>query len=139
MAIFEQAKSTMGRAYINKIAPLFIEVVKEGESVLFGDRAHEAAPMIPSECARSFMMEGFRAYHASPNDIPPMHSGETLTAALGESKRCLPRRDLGGGAGSMVDSVLHNFRGSTSNMWIANNNLEVGESYGGPLYITVGN
>ena len=31
-----------------------------------------------------------------------MHSGETLTAALGDSRRCLPRRDLGGGAGSIV-------------------------------------
>lgn len=42
------------------------------------------------------------SYHASPKFMAPMHSGLTLTAAEGESKRCLPRRDFGGGAGFIV-------------------------------------
>ena len=41
-------------------------------------------------------------YQASPKLIPPIHNGETLTAAEGESRRCLPRIDFGGGAGSML-------------------------------------
>ncbi len=41
-------------------------------------------------------------YQASPKFMAPMHSGLTLTAAEGESRRCLPRRDFGGGAGSIV-------------------------------------
>ena len=43
-----------------------------------------------------------RTYHASPKLMPPMHSGLTFTDALGERRRCLPRIDLGGGAGSMT-------------------------------------
>lgn len=34
--------------------------------------------------------------------MAPIHSGLTLTAAEGESRRCLPRRDFGGGAGSII-------------------------------------
>lgn len=41
-------------------------------------------------------------YQASPKFIAPMHNGLTLTAAEGESRRCLPRSDFGGGAGSIV-------------------------------------
>lgn len=41
-------------------------------------------------------------YQASPKFMAPMHNGLTLTAAEGESRRCLPRRDFGGGAGSIV-------------------------------------
>ncbi len=39
-----------------------------------------------------------RAYHASPKFIAPSARGLTLTAAEGESRRCLHRRDLGSGA-----------------------------------------
>lgn len=35
--------------------------------------------------------------------MPPMHSGLTLTDAEGDKRRCLPRTDFGGGAGSIVD------------------------------------
>ena len=41
-------------------------------------------------------------YQASPKFMAPIHSGLTLTAAEGESKRCLASRDLGGGAGFIV-------------------------------------
>ena len=34
--------------------------------------------------------------------MAPIHSGLTLTAAEGESKRCLASKDFGGGAGSIV-------------------------------------
>ena len=34
--------------------------------------------------------------------MAPMHSGLTLTAAEGESKRCLASKDFGGGAGFIV-------------------------------------
>ena len=37
-------------------------------------------------------------YHASPKLIAPRHNGLTLTEAVGERSRCLPRRDLGSGA-----------------------------------------
>ena len=41
-------------------------------------------------------------YQASPKFMAPMHNGLTLTAAVGDSRRCLARRDFGGGAGSMM-------------------------------------
>ena len=41
-------------------------------------------------------------YQASPKFIAPIHSGLTLTAAEGESRRCLASKDFGGGAGSIV-------------------------------------
>ena len=41
-------------------------------------------------------------YQESPKFMAPIHSGLTLTEAEGESKRCLPRMDFGGGAGSMM-------------------------------------
>lgn len=40
--------------------------------------------------------------HASPKFIAPSARGLTLTAADGESIRCLSSRDRGGGAGSIV-------------------------------------
>ena len=50
-----------------------------------------------------FQREGFWVdYQVSPKLMAPMHSGLTLTAAEGESKRCLASRDLGGGAGFIV-------------------------------------
>lgn len=49
---------------------------------------------------RSAIVQNLRgSYHASPKPIAPRHSGDTLTAAEGESRRCLSRKDLGGGAG----------------------------------------
>ena len=41
-------------------------------------------------------------YQASPKFMVPIHSGLTLTAAEGESKRCLSSKDFGVGAGSIV-------------------------------------
>ena len=41
-------------------------------------------------------------HQAVPKFMAPIHSGLTLTAAEGESSRCLARRDFGGGAGSMA-------------------------------------
>ncbi len=41
-------------------------------------------------------------HQALPKFMAPMHSGLTLTAAEGESSRCLARRDFGGGAGSIA-------------------------------------
>lgn len=38
-----------------------------------------------------------------------MHSGLTLTAADGESNRCLSKSDLGGGAGSIVFWTIENW------------------------------
>ena len=56
---------------------------------------------------RNFEMQMcHEAYQASPKDKPPMHRGETLTEALGDSRRCLPRRDLGCGAGSIASVVV---------------------------------
>lgn len=43
--------------------------------------------------------------HASPKFIAPSARGLTLTAADGESIRCLSSRDLGGGAGFIVKAT----------------------------------
>lgn len=48
------------------------------------------------------MKRGVFTDHASPKFIAPSARGLTLTAADGERIRCLPRRDLGGGAGFIV-------------------------------------
>lgn len=57
------------------------------------------------------MKRGVFTDHASPKFIAPSARGLTLTAADGERIRCLPRRDLGGGAGSIVKASSSDWKG----------------------------
>lgn len=43
------------------------------------------------------------SYHASPKFIPPIARGLTRTAAEGDNRRYLANKDLGSGAGSIVE------------------------------------
>ena len=92
--------------YVDEVPALLVEIVQEGKRVSLGDGAHHRTPSgLDQQRSRHGLQrrdEERRAYHASPNDIPPIHSGDTFTEALGASRRCLPRRVLGSGAACIL-------------------------------------